>query len=752
MAENIEAVGLEFDTREFERSLERTLRRLDELEEQFDGTVRAADRQGRVFDGLGRKVIALASAYGAFRAAERSTRFLVDTNREFEQLEARLTTITGSVDRAESAFDLITGFASSTPFEIQNLTRAFINLQAVGIEPTLGMMEDLGNFAAAMGGDINEFVTAVIKAAQGGTERLREAFFVPVRVEGDELVVDFRGKTQRIRRDFETVVEGFRAISRENFGDAMARQMDTMEGAISNLQDSSSLLAKEIGDAGLTREITNLVKTIERAIQDGDEFSEVIGRNMAAGVRLSAEALEAFVRHIDTIVFGMEVLAGVGIAHGIVRLARVLRTATGAMLGLNAAIAANPVGFIATLAGAIGGPLLFHLLTARDAAAELADEIERVGDADLSALTGEQLRGYKEGLERQNRELTQQLQAGAGEGFLARRAANEARIAAIDAEMQRRQMLPGIDVGGGGGVDERVAKAIENITRRLEEEQIRLDQGEEAALRYALAKEGIVGTAQEEIVALDRTVRGLKEAEAAAEEAEKADERRRESISQILEGLAQEEAALAGTREDLLLYNLAKLQATEADREAALAKLRHIEALELEQDAQARIERERIAMLKAEAQQLKSAADRMAEGVLEAFDEIITGADSVGDAIVDMVDRWLEQMARLTIQMSIVDPLSALLRGFLTPIPGAPPPVPGPEVIGNLDIPGAVLTPRPTASQGSSAVVNQNINFNITAMDARDVQRMLHEQKGEIRRIVGEAVLESGSFQRSLFS
>ncbi len=260
------------------------------MENQVDSTSNRARQQQRTFEGLAGQALKLAAAYGVFTVASRAARFIFETNKEFEQLQARLESITGSTQAARSAFDLITSFAVETPFAVQELTRAFTTLQAVGIQPTTEMLRDLGNFASAMGGNIEDFVAAITKAAQGETTQLRERFLVPVRTEGDKLIVTFRGVEHQMQRSFGGVIDGFREISRQNFAGAMEKQMNTIAGSISNLKDAAALAAKEVGEQGLNRAINDFATDITEAITGSDNFARSLGSTLAAGVRLANAA------------------------------------------------------------------------------------------------------------------------------------------------------------------------------------------------------------------------------------------------------------------------------------------------------------------------------------------------------------------------------------------------------------------------------------------------------------------------------
>ena len=63
-------------------------------------------------------------------------RQIVDTITKFEKLEASLRTVTGSAEKAGIAFGFIQEFAATTPFQLEEVTDAFIKLKALGLTPS----------------------------------------------------------------------------------------------------------------------------------------------------------------------------------------------------------------------------------------------------------------------------------------------------------------------------------------------------------------------------------------------------------------------------------------------------------------------------------------------------------------------------------------------------------------------------------------------------------------------------------------
>ena len=75
---------------------------------------------------------------------------IVNTSRQFEDLEATLKAITGSAEGAAISMDLVRRFTKGTTFQIQNVAGAFTTLLNAGISPTSDTLKDFGNLAAAL--------------------------------------------------------------------------------------------------------------------------------------------------------------------------------------------------------------------------------------------------------------------------------------------------------------------------------------------------------------------------------------------------------------------------------------------------------------------------------------------------------------------------------------------------------------------------------------------------------------------------
>lgn len=256
--------------------------------------ITAKDMAGRIIQGVTSKVEGMAArakaalmsvqgamaALGVTVAAGAVVKYLVDANTQFQQLQARLQTFTGSADSARAVFDQLTKFAADTPFELQDVVSAFITLRSAGIQPTEETLTRLGDQASAFGANITDMAEAVRAAATGETERLKR-FGITASVQGEKIALSFQGATTVVNKNAAEITNFLETLSKQKFGDAMARQMDTIGGQTSNLSDNLFQLATQAGDAGLAGAFKGSLKELNafltRLRESPATFNYVVG-------------------------------------------------------------------------------------------------------------------------------------------------------------------------------------------------------------------------------------------------------------------------------------------------------------------------------------------------------------------------------------------------------------------------------------------------------------------------------------------
>lgn len=202
---------------------------------------------------------------------------VVQTSAEFEKFTAILETIEGSSEKAKASMAWVSDFAAKTPYELQEVTDAFVKLKAYGIDPQSGALKAAGDASAAMGKPLEQAVEALADAMTGENERLKE-FGIKAKKMGDQLVYMYEdnGKKIGVKVDannsamIKATIEG---IWNKRYGGAMEKRSATWDGMMSNMKDGVARFMLSIGDAGLfgflKTELGGLLEKLNTMADDG---------------------------------------------------------------------------------------------------------------------------------------------------------------------------------------------------------------------------------------------------------------------------------------------------------------------------------------------------------------------------------------------------------------------------------------------------------------------------------------------------
>lgn len=240
--------------------VEQANRRLDNLEKKGSRAERATDGLTGAFSRLAGPLLATVSATAAMSK-------LLDVSREFDKLNAGLITATGSAENAKVAFEAIQDFATNTPYDLAQVTDSFTKLVNYGLDPSERALTSYGNTASALGKDLNMMIEAVADAATGEFERLKE-FGIRASSEGDRVKFTFRGISTEVGKNAQEIEQYLIRLGENNFADAMANRMDTLDGALSNLGDEWDKLFLNISQQGIGDIIEDTVRLAVDALSE----------------------------------------------------------------------------------------------------------------------------------------------------------------------------------------------------------------------------------------------------------------------------------------------------------------------------------------------------------------------------------------------------------------------------------------------------------------------------------------------------
>jgi phage tail tape-measure protein len=269
----------------------------DKTKSVFGGVSANLKGVGKSVTGLHTALLGLAGIGGIGYLAKS----LIDVNAEFQTIKSSLKTVTGGTKEAAKAFELIEKFATTTPFDLQQVTQSFIKLKALGLDPSEAALRSYGNTASAMGKSMDQMIEAVADASTGEFERLKE-FGIKAAKAKDEVTFTFQGVAKTIKNNSAEIQQYLMDIGNVQFGGAMSDQMKNLTPAFSNFDMAIKGIALAIGEAGLNDKIAELTNNTTAWIESLD------ASKIAEFTINTLENLEATINGINE---GMEILGGV---------------------------------------------------------------------------------------------------------------------------------------------------------------------------------------------------------------------------------------------------------------------------------------------------------------------------------------------------------------------------------------------------------------------------------------------------------
>lgn len=403
---------------------DKAFRRITQVITPANDNLKALDATARSFNEVIRQGTALFGAYLGLQGLKNTFSAIFSANTSFEQLSGSLKTVTGSAKGAQEAFSLIEKFAIDTPYQLNEIVEAFIQLKALGLEPSEDALVSYGNTASAFGKNIKDFVGAVAAATVGEFERLK-TFGIKAKVINDDVSFTFAGVTTKVKKNATEIEKYLRTLGDVNFAGAMNEQMKTMNGVLSNIEDGFEKIYRDIGKNGLNEALKSTFTQFNELVESGGSAAKTIGQTLAFAVNTASSAFFLLAEHADValtligtrlgssaILGGINLLkAGVGYLQvsiaglsisaksavtGIAMMSRVSKLAA-IQMGVTAAAAGILKGALALIGGPAGlavlaGMAIYKLVDSHDvakrAAEDHAETLQKLQD-ELKATTEE---------------------------------------------------------------------------------------------------------------------------------------------------------------------------------------------------------------------------------------------------------------------------------------------------------------------------------------------------------------------------
>lgn len=254
----------------------------DRVEQGARQTTREMDKLGSRIKRLAATAAGSIAAFFGVQQAIRGITAVARTGGEMEILEKRLESIMGSLESGQQATAWIKEFTRDTPFQLQEVTEAFIRAKAFGMDPMNGTMQAIADQASQLGGDmetLNGITTALGQAYAKQKLQAEEVLQLVERgVPAWDLLAEATGKNVQQLQEMSSAGELGRkeigllikAMGDRSMG-AAASQMETLSGRVSNLRDAFREFVEEVNRQGFLDYAKQQLKELQDFIAEASE-------------------------------------------------------------------------------------------------------------------------------------------------------------------------------------------------------------------------------------------------------------------------------------------------------------------------------------------------------------------------------------------------------------------------------------------------------------------------------------------------
>jgi len=266
-----------------------------DLRYQVDIDTRGAKQS---LGSLRSSIAGIGAALGlAFGAKE-----LVQTAARFEDLRTTLGFLFGDVETGAKAFEQIKKFATESIFTVEDLTNSVVKLKAAGLTPTieqLSLFADVSSVATDSVGALQAITDLFARTTGGGLgledlNRLADRGIPVFAILKDKLnlarleVSEFGKTSEGAAIILKALTEGLE----ETFSGSSAARANNLSQAFSNLEDAIGNTADIIGQAGLNKELGDLIRSLTDVIDKNKLFIKSFTEGLIVAVKVFAEQVK----------------------------------------------------------------------------------------------------------------------------------------------------------------------------------------------------------------------------------------------------------------------------------------------------------------------------------------------------------------------------------------------------------------------------------------------------------------------------
>lgn len=291
----------------------------------YTKSAKSATRETKSLSSAFKGLIGPLAAVGTALAGLNLGKTIVSTIASAEKLQVQLQQIYAQdLPKAAAAFEVLNKFAAETPFRIDDITRGFIQLKRLGVEPTRQEMTKFGDVAAAYNMTFGELSDVVRQTLGGSTEVLMERFGVIAGIMGNQIKITREGfDPVIIKRSSRAIMDYLLAMGdlKEVQG-GMLRQSKTLTGLWSTFEDQMSGFIRQMGEGGLLDALHEFMTVLMGTTAGSKEFAKQLGGALAKGLRFATQAFKLLIESVKSLGFvgdmAKEIFVGFGKGIGLI--------------------------------------------------------------------------------------------------------------------------------------------------------------------------------------------------------------------------------------------------------------------------------------------------------------------------------------------------------------------------------------------------------------------------------------------------
>ena len=272
-------------------------------------TAKNADKASGSISRLSSRLGALVAASVGLYSIKRGIEGILSTGDKFERLQVQLNAVMGSIEGGQEAIAWIKQFTRDTPFQLEEVSEAFVKLKAFGLDPMDGSMQAIVDQASKLGGGMDKLNGISLAVGQAWAKQKLQGEEILQLVERGvpvwEMLEKVTGKNvQELQKLSEAgklgrdVIKQLVAEIGRSAEGAAAENMSLLSGYVSNLKDSWQNFLDEVAKSGALEYAKDELKALSEqiGIMSADGRLTSLAKSISNGFISMAESVRgAFV-------------------------------------------------------------------------------------------------------------------------------------------------------------------------------------------------------------------------------------------------------------------------------------------------------------------------------------------------------------------------------------------------------------------------------------------------------------------------